>query len=561
MEKTPRTPARPIRFSIFALLTIGTGLLLWILCLDLRPKPFLHRLTGKDLSLIPCTADKPLTFTLVPPQTPRTGMWVRAKVSQKHPIRVLVRDPDSGNELGRFTLSSPGWSFLKLPEISSLRLQVRFESDVFKAKKAPALYTTRAASLGRDLSPAPLLIFEFPWPTRHLLWLWALLPLAGWWAWKQESYAAVYLLTLALCCLATSVLYWQTDYSLSYGHYDADAYGHAARKMVQYFTAPEKRPKIAEFFRNYPHSPTMLGPALMTPAIAAGLSFTTAYLVFSSACGIAALLLFADLLMRHLQVGSRVMLAGTTLFATHWLHLRSFSRPITDQFGLLLVVALLWLLLDRMRKRTLWQTVAFSALFFALPLARPQGISYLPFLGLGVLTCDTLREGRVRWKELMATAVSLGAIPAILLACLYVGFDWFHNFRLMVEKAATFTAVTPKWMVFPCLLTAFQCFPLIWICGGRELWKNSGVRLLGIWILFYLAVMFAVDAPMMPRHFLPLLPAIIGLSTTALHQPRWAKAAWCLALLACVANVTALIFQVTRTLPPEKPLRYFITSP
>ena len=120
-----------------------------------------------------------------------------------------------------------------------------FSSAVIEAEGAPRVFWaaspprtvfrprvgmagTAVASIEKLPNTGPLVVVEYAWPTRQLLWLWPMMLAPLVWAWRAPRRAPVLLAALALMAALTSVLLWQRDYSRRATHVDADAYTLAA---------------------------------------------------------------------------------------------------------------------------------------------------------------------------------------------------------------------------------------------------------------------------------------------------------------------------------------------
>jgi hypothetical protein len=243
--------------------------------------------------------------------------------------------------------------------------------------------------------------------------------------------------------------------------------------------------------------------------------------------------------------------------------LRAFARPIADAAGLLLTLALFAALERRRARRGPGPLLALAALALLLPLARPQGWGYWPFVAGALLACDAWREGRLpRAAEALRAQLAVFGAPLLLLAALYAGFGWRHNVALMLAKAASFRSSNSASMFLSSLVGTLQLLPLLWP-WRRSARADAWVRLWAAWLLFYLALLVAVRAPFWMRHFLPIVPAVLALAAagwTRLAPDRRRAAALLLAGTAAL-NVAATGYLIFSDFSPPLAVELLIGSP
>lgn len=371
----------------------------------------------------------------------------------------------------------------------------------------------------------------------------------------------MFLLSLALCAMLTSILLWVRNYSWYYGHWNADDYALCAQHLSGVLNGSERVSDAAGFLGHYSHTPNSLLSLILALPVSLGAPLELTYLWFSGVCGFLTLVGFGHILTRYLHVSQPVLLLSLALFGTHWLHLRAFGRPIPDEFGLMMVMAMLTLLLSRIEKQTQAQTMALTTMVLLLPLSRPPGSSFAAFLVCAVIAIDAYRTGIISFRSGLTTLFQLCAMPAAALATFYALFHWRHNFQLQLQEAVNFGRALPKEMAVPAIIGVMQSLPLLWLCARPDSWKRPSVRVLSGWMLFYLLMLMAVRAPMMGRHFIPLLPVLCALVAMALETFRenLKGAVRVLVTVTCVSNVAAIAYQICA---PEIPqgIRYYITS-
>jgi hypothetical protein len=333
--------------------------------------------------------------------------------------------------------------------------------------------------------------------------------------------------------------------------------------MARYIGEPEQRAEIREWYRDYPHATTSLAPALLALPTALGVPVILSYLELSALAGFLSLLVLYRILRVELEFADRIALLATTAFGCHLLMLRSFARPVTDVFGLLLVLLTLWLLLRRLRGDARAEEIALSALLFCHPLARPQGFGYWPFVALAVLACDWWRAGRrPNWSAAIAAQLRIFLPPLLILAGLYLYFDWFHNVELMLAKAKRFQIISTPRMFAESLIGIAQLLPLLWLAASARL-RSPAFLLWLAWLGFNLAMIAAVRAPFWMRHFLPVLPVFFVLTAAGFEGVRGGRRNAALALLALlvVYNVSLTVYQIYQSGPLSPALATFISTP
>jgi hypothetical protein len=486
------------------------------------------------------------------------------------PLAIRLRDPRSGRLVAQRTVTRTETADLDLTGIPALLagLRLELESQASTPERAPRVRWSKrgpqvpysSTIAGQPEESGPLLRLHYPWPSRRWLWLWPLAGLAFVLAAAREDWTPVFIVAVSLCAAATSVLLWQQDYSWRHPHSDPDRYGLATHVLADALTRPETRADAAAFFRSYPHAHTALGPALLSLPVALGAPLPVAYLVASALCGFASVALFFRLLRRRLQVPHPFALVGLAVFSCHLLMVRSFARPITDVFGLLLVLLALDLVLARLASVTWRADVILSALLLAHTLARPQGIAYVPWLAAAAVLADVRREGRLDPTGAVRTLARLLVAPLFVLATLFATFDWEHNVGLMLRKAAVFREDYAPGRFLASLAGTLQFFPLIWAAARRSLvdWR---IGLLASWALWAVGLLVAAQAPFWMRHFLPVLPVIAALTAVALAgaPARLRSGLVALALLACVGNIAAVIYQIDARGEIAQPWRHLIS--
>jgi hypothetical protein len=583
MQSTRRAGARfeASTLAVAGLFLITSVALICWLRGDLRPAP-LYRTQAphEQTPLVPVTRAYPVQLRVQLPR-PAESLLIPVRLAKgRLPLQVSVLSDTSGEALLRRSVSRSGTTRLDLPTsaASARVLRIRFSSAAKQASQAPRLvWAEGAPGYGAEVSvggtalervegipnTGPLMLVQYPWPTRSLVWLWPLLVLPFARAWREPRRALSFFALLALLAALTSVLLWQRDYSRRAPHIDADLYAKSASMMARYLVEPEQRSEIREWYRNYPHASTSLVPALLALPTVLGVPVIASYLELSALAGFLSLLVLHRILRVELLFEHRIALLATTVFGCHLLMLRSFARPVTDAFGLLLVLLTLWLLVRRLQGGDRAEEIALSLLLFCHPLARPQGFAYWPFIALAVLACDWWRAGRrLEWRVAIAAQLRIFLPPLLLLAGLYLAFDWFHNVDLMLAKARRFRINSTPRMFAESLVGIAQLLPLLWLAARARL-RSPAFLLWLAWLGFNLALITAVRAPFWMRHFLPVLPVLFVLTAAGLEGVREGRrnAAFALLALLVVYNVSLTVYQIYHSGPLSPVLERFISTP
>ena len=317
---------------------------------------------------------------------------------------------------------------------------------------------------------------------------------------------------------------WQLDYSyVYYEHRDPDARGSYAASPASYVTEPSSRRAVRDWIRVYPHAAAPLGPLLLSIPIGAGVSRDVSYAVLSSLCGFISLVLIFRILRHRLGVTHVTALVASTLFVCQMNVLSGFGRPGVDSLGLLLTVWMLDGLIARFTGTESTATLGLSMVAFCLPLARPQGPAYWPFIYAAVCWSHWRKTGGFDVPFLLREGRRIFLVPLLALLGLYLFFDWFDNFELALQKARLFRNAF-SWANFQTsMMLTLQICPLFWFALPRQRAHRAVFFMLLGWAAFYLAMLAAVKAPLWARHFIPLAPSIIictALSIDGLRRAR-----------------------------------------
>jgi len=532
-------------------------------------------LLNDERPIVPVTVDHPLTVELdLERRPPPASVVFAAFVDEgRVPLRVRVEDARSGERLGAAEVRSSGAnarvSLDTAPEPGA-RLRIVFESDAVRRPDAPgigfalegpgfdvAVVSGRPGTPGAEvLSPfrGPLLLLEYPALAPRLLLAWLLVPLGLASALRRPALLPLHLLVLALAAAVTSVALWEAHASVNPAQADPDAYGRCAESLVDWLRRPAERPAIEAFFREHPHTHTLLGSALLAVPLLLGAPVLPAYVVLSGLASCAALLLFVRTCARRLGATPATCALAAVLFAASLLGLRAFARPGVDPLGLLLVVVNLDLVLARLRGRRAGQVLVQAILVALHLLARPQGPAVVALSGLGWIAADALRDG-FRRLRLARSAAAAFLAPALVVMGAYAALGWFENVEIMMRKAAVYER-NSTWPNFLWSVgAAFTLLPLLWAAGGRALRRAPYPLFLG-WCALYVAVLVAVRAPYWSRHFLPVLPFAVALALPALDAPSArtrvaARLGACAVAVGCVGVVVRMLAKLPEMVWPR----------
>ncbi|HEM45824.1 MAG TPA: hypothetical protein ENO23_02150 [Alphaproteobacteria bacterium] len=574
-------PAQAPVLAATAVFVVASALVLAGLHADRRPEPvFDDQFTHPDADAVFVTALLPLEVELSLPARPsalRMPVWLG---DDRRPLRIEVtaRAPGGPSRTALTVARETGLARIAVPDRTprDARWRLRLTTDATTRETSPRVMWSRDAPRlplsvrygGRPLSAVdvlpdtgPLLMVEYPWPTRWALLLF-LVPAALVWPASRRGEAArlAWLVALALAATTASALLWQRDYTRRAAHLDADRYAQSTEQMARYVREPEARPLVGTWFREHPHSTTQLVPALLLPLALLGVPVPLAYMLLSALASWLALLLVRHLARVELHLAPGTAWLIVAVVACHPVLLRTFARPVTDAVGLFLVLATLALLARRARTQTPRDEAWLALVLLAHPLARPQGLGYWPFVALAVVLCDRVREER--WPSLGVAAlrqIRLFGPPLAVLVAAHVHFDWWHNLDLMLAKARRFRLDSTLGDFAAACVGVVQLAPWVGLLAGwsgerRAREAAPSTRLLAAWGLYATVLLVAVRAPFWLRHFLPVLPVPFLLAGRGLDRLGGARRALGVALLVApaIGGVVVTLWQIghLEPLPP-----------
>lgn len=418
---------------------------------------------------------------------------------------------------------------------------------------------------GEETDFTPIFKAEYAWPTRQLQWLWPLVVIAfGIAIWRTNRWSkAAFLVVLGLLCVLTSLMFWQQRYGIAAMHTDPDRYARYGQFLHDYVTDAEKRDEIAANpeFRDYPHAYVATVPVTLA-ALYTFLPKDVAYTTLVAFCSFGVLILLGHIGRRVFELTDRQLLIGLSMLAMHVVFLKAFARPSSDMPGLLAIVAMIAMLLWRLREETRHQIWLAALLGIALVFVRPSAPLYLFFFGVGFVIVDWIREQKINVlkRVIVGFAVAGPATALFFLAFWY--FGWSHNLNLAFEKKQSFHNVTTFDAFAVCLPALLQLLPLLWIRGGfRNPLERKSAYLILAWLGFYLLMILLTKAPFLTRLFLPMVPFFVLFAMLGLRdlKSRLSRAvAYSLIAVSIAANVGATIYLTTLPHLPPQPFARFI---
>lgn len=561
-----------LAFAVLALISVRA------LRSQKAPWPVFMTLSGDAPEQFFEYGEEPLFIRFNAPADHLRGVYFRVlNLDPEHKIRISATNETQSEPLGSredisFGLEA-GLDFdgpIKKGDRIELKFELLFTKHDIppKVKKSksgsnPILpdlgLTTNLGEAELEGFPQMILLYQPSW--KPLLWLWILvglsLPIVLW----IRPAIWPFLVLLGICALLTSWLTWQQRASNHYGHLDPDRYGQAANFMSEWWKNPGDRPEMEKRLHDYQHAHVFLVPFLITVLIELGFEMHDAYIFLNALLSFGTLLLVQQLLNRQLKLSWWISTIGTLLFACHFIFLRTFARPTTDQAGLFLVTAMLCLLVARARQRSLWNTIGLAVLVGPLVFVRPPGFAYAAFLVGMAPFCDWIREKRFQLVDHLLTVAKFAVLPVLFVVWIYVEFGLAHNFGLAMEKRKNhLDQWNLEWFKIASL-TAVQLLFLGWIFlrWKAETWRP--ILILGLWAILHTALLVVSQAPFIPRLMGPILPSLIALTCLGLDRFRETRiragiaAAGMLAL--AIANVLILLWIIDLPYHPEPPWDHY----
>jgi hypothetical protein len=498
-------------------------------------------------------------------------------------VRVELYDLTQDKSLKKFTIrgvadeSGPRTFKAGNEAGDELELRLRWQRvpppSLHSSGSPPRLSMTVYAD-GQPTEFFPLLGLEYEWPTRRLLWLWIpTLLLSGavvlgqslGWKFASSRMVGITLVIVSLMAAIASCLSWQQAVSTETTHLDPDGFGRYGRQMVEWLTTDDddRKAEVVESMDVWRYSWLPMTPTLVGLLVLCGVAFHPAYVLVSALASFGTVLLFHRMLRKNFGLGELSAFAGTVLLISHHFFLKSFAKPSTDPVGLLLVMSGLCLVADRLCRRKSesgagpGRTVALAGVIFLLIVARPPGFLMAGFFIGAAVLADAWSRQKFRMGVALSEGVRLGIGPAVLFAALFFGFDWWDNFQTAMSSSTGFHHVSTARRFSMMMLSMLQLLPLFWLGMRRQDWRRPEIWLLGLWALFYLAMIIGVRAGFVTRMFLPMLPVPIALAAIGLDRlccrGGWRRAfGVALALLTVLMNIAVVVYHtILPSIPPE----------
>ena len=478
--------------------------------------------SGAEFSQLEFVDRNPVTIRFEAPADDLNFLKIPGLVDDERTrVKIIIRNETTGkvikesmaengeNYERRFTGNNSKGDRIAIDLLWRLPLEPTVQRVLFPAE--PEISTKVG---DKEVSFPLAFLLRSPWPTQwfHLLWVPTLM--AFLFVWFRMRYAFGFLVLLGVACSATGMLSWQQVYAHDFPHHDPDGYGLYGEKIAHYLSGEGDRGRLRENFHDYSHSHVALTPALIAIGVLCGLPTPIAYLVVVNLTSFGTLLLLWRLATQKLGMEMRAAMILVCFYATHLLVLKSFGRASTDALGELLVVVMLYFLVDRLKRVTLRQTILISLIVLLQILARPPGIVLGPFMVGMTLLCDVYRERKLDLGQRIVTGLRLSLGPVLIIIICYALFDWTHNQRLAFAKSEQFRPFSTQRLFWYCMPALLQFFPLFWIGLAWRKWREHlpSMAVFAIWGVFFTVLLIVVQAPFLPRLFLPVVPAVVLLA-------------------------------------------------
>lgn len=416
----------------------------------------------------------------------------------------------------------------------------------------------------------PVFVAQYFWGTRGLQWLWPLAAIAlGVAIWKpRRSTVITFFVVTGLLSTLTSMLFWQQRYSLVSAHTDPDRYGRYGQFLHDAVFEGRDLSENQEF-QDYPHAYAAGVPAILAAlcrifppeAGHAGFAPQIGYVGLVAVCGFGVLLLLGHIGREVFDLSDRQLLAGFAILASHLVFLKAFARPSTDLPGLLTVVAMIAVLLWRIRLAKPTQLVVGALVAFPLLFFRPSGPLHLLFFGIAFVVVDCVREGKLSPLKRIGAGFALVGPATAVFFILFFAFGWKHNLEIAFAKKTEFYDVTAWKNLLDCLPAVLGVLPVFWIFARfRGPLERKSAWIIIAWIAFYLVMIVATRAPFLTRLFLPLIPFFVLFALVGIREisVRWRWIGYALLGIASIANIAITIWLTTLPNLPPMPWARFI---
>lgn len=370
------------------------------------------------------------------------------------------------------------------------------------------------------------------------------------------------LIVLAFVVSVTSMMLWFLTYEFRSIFDDPDDYQLYGEQLHAWLVAetPEARAEAAAWIRDYPHAHAPLTSSVIALLKLLHFPPTCAYIFWCALCSFGSCLLLHWFLVCRMGLSVRGAMLIAALFATHVLFLKSFARPGTDAVGIFLTFAFVCASYERFRRPFTWKMeIGMAVLFLALALCRPAGVGYAAFF-MTVFWLIDICMGKPSLETIIGRPI-IYALPAIsTVGLLFLAFNWSHTLELNFEKQSIF-AHDCSWEKFwPSAIGIGYIFvPFLFAVRKSDLARPT--FLIGsCWIVFYLGLLIWVQAPLISRLILPVLPALFLLLAPAMDRffQRAPVAATGIAAVLCCFSICFSLWQLSLPLPPEVEVTRFV---
>jgi hypothetical protein len=429
----------------------------------------------------------------------------------------------------------------------------------------PSLEVQAFAADGTPAQEPPAMIAHYRWPSRRALWLWLTFSVLLVIAIREPRFRPTFLVLFGLMAAATGMLGWQQQYSGFAAHLDPDFYGAYAEHLAQYVTGSDDAHRAAEahWFHEYSNAEVPLVSFVLAVFLLLGIPLSPGYLWLVAMCSFSVLLIVYHILRNELRLNSLTSLLAVVALGCHLAILKSFDKPSPDMMGLLLTTLMLAGILWRFREATRRQTLFLTLLPLLLLLARHGTPAYLPFYATGILAADiTRRRSFQPWRDIGNTALII--LPSVLIyGGAFLAFDWKHNFLRAMNSNRNDTAFHGFKELATVMIALLQFFALSGLLLLPTLRRRCELRpailIAGAWIIYFTLFMLTINASMVQRLFLPILPAVFILfacciDRTCEQRPRMVIAC---TIAICAINVAAACYAIHLPyLPPVQIARF-----
>jgi hypothetical protein len=503
--------------------------------------------------------DVPVNFEFEAPAADLTEFEIEGLLTDLEArVQIEIENLTTGVFLKKFTADKgqPAKRSFKPKNAAGDRIKISFK---WQKHPAPAL-------LGSALEPQPETEFEgvpaafltsYDSWSHRLNWLWAPAGLLALLALRNGRLSSIALVAAGLAALATSVLSWQQAYGVLGSHMDPDRFGEFGTMLADWVRDPGSRPLTELFLSEWRYSWLPLTPILTATLQLLGASPLFSAVIVAALASFGSVLLVHSLLRRSFGLSDVSAFAGALLFLTHHFFLKSFAKPSTDPVGLLLVLASIVLLADRIRRpATRGKTIGLAVIIFLHFLARPLGAAFAAATAGVAILADWLRTKKFDFVSSCWTGVLTGIVPLAIVSAIFYTFGWLDNFSTALHSSKEFHHASTSRAFGEMTISMLQLLPIFWLFAGRARLRKPDSWLLIGWVGFYLFLIVFIKAGFIARLFLPMLmtPVIFA----ALGLDRLKLAGRVIVVLIAALNVAIVIYHSSLLTTPPQWLARFI---